>query len=504
MIKKDEPVFQNDTIITGSEGSVTLKLNDGGVIELGPQTMVKLQIESSFNLTGISRTTHIDVVSGQVSGKAAPTGKSKVVIETTTESVDLDEQEISSKKIVKASNANPIIAAPRKSSTIIGKVAPQSAPEKFVEKSARPLVMSKKSTAAEKVVHFAWTQRSTLKTEDTDFEIRVGLQVWKLNAANQHDGHALFTKIFNTHLGERVRQDWNFKDPGEYEWRLTELKPEEKDVPANKKTGKSNHSTFKVVRMILPPEPVNPPNHAQIARADFLKWKGRILITWEMTQASQIYQLEISSTPDFKDFVLQKTMRDNFFLFKPQQNITTYWWRIVDITSGARGQSSSTWQFSTTAVGLFPAKNPRNLCEKAKMAAIELRCSVKSFKMLTPTVYELTFDSEPGFEFEAGQFISCVIPGAGPKGRDLRRAYSIASAPEVRPVELCVKLVDGGPGSTYLGKLRPGDSFKGFAPYGDFTYQGKDVPTGTQKTRRIYFNRNGHCSLSCNGDVGLL
>jgi ferredoxin-NADP reductase len=115
------------------------------------------------------------------------------------------------------------------------------------------------------------------------------------------------------------------------------------------------------------------------------------------------------------------------------------------------------------------------------MAALELRCSVKSFKMLTPTVYELTFDSEPGFEFEAGQFISCVIPGAGPKGRDLRRAYSIASAPEVRPVELCVKLVDGGPGSNYLGQLRAGDTFKGFAPYGDFTYQGKDVPHDLRK-----------------------
>lgn len=115
------------------------------------------------------------------------------------------------------------------------------------------------------------------------------------------------------------------------------------------------------------------------------------------------------------------------------------------------------------------------------MAALELRCLVKSFKMLTPTVYELTFESEPAFEFEAGQFISCIIPGAGPKGRDLRRAYSIASAPEKRPVELCVKLVEGGPGSTYLGNLRPGDTFKGYAPYGDFTYQGKDVPQDLRK-----------------------
>jgi ferredoxin-NADP reductase len=64
-----------------------------------------------------------------------------------------------------------------------------------------------------------------------------------------------------------------------------------------------------------------------------------------------------------------------------------------------------------------------------------------------------------------------VVPGAGPNGRDLRRAYSIASHPEGRPVELCVKLVDSGPGSNYLNKLRNGDTFRGYAPYGDFTYE---------------------------------
>jgi ferredoxin-NADP reductase len=105
--------------------------------------------------------------------------------------------------------------------------------------------------------------------------------------------------------------------------------------------------------------------------------------------------------------------------------------------------------------------------------AIEYLCTVKGFKMLTPTVFELTFETDKPFEFQAGQFISCVIPGAGPKGRDLRRAYSIASAPEVRPVELCVKVVEEGPGTQYLYKLRPGDTFRGFAPYGDFVYEAK-------------------------------
>jgi len=119
------------------------------------------------------------------------------------------------------------------------------------------------------------------------------------------------------------------------------------------------------------------------------------------------------------------------------------------------------------------------------MPAKEYQCEVKSFKMITPTVFELGFDTSEPVEFEAGQFFSIVIPGAGPKGRDLRRAYSIASPPEKRPIELCVKLVEGGPGTNFLIKLRPGDRFRAFASYGDFTYEPKEgraacfIATGT-------------------------
>jgi CDP-4-dehydro-6-deoxyglucose reductase len=107
------------------------------------------------------------------------------------------------------------------------------------------------------------------------------------------------------------------------------------------------------------------------------------------------------------------------------------------------------------------------------MAALEYFCTVKKFEMLTPTVFELYFETNAPFQFEAGQFISVIVPGAGPNGRDLRRAYSIASAPQVRPVELCVKLVEEGPGTNYLYGLRPGDTFKGLAPYGHFVFKPK-------------------------------
>ncbi|MFZ9595855.1 MAG: ferredoxin--NADP reductase [Bdellovibrionia bacterium] len=118
------------------------------------------------------------------------------------------------------------------------------------------------------------------------------------------------------------------------------------------------------------------------------------------------------------------------------------------------------------------------------MKPIELLCTVTSFKTITPTVFELGFQASPSFSFQAGQFISVIIPGAGPKGRDLRRAYSIASSAEANSIELCIKLVEGGPGTQYLFQLRPEDTFKAIGPYGDFTYQ-------TPKTKQACFIATG-------------
>jgi len=105
--------------------------------------------------------------------------------------------------------------------------------------------------------------------------------------------------------------------------------------------------------------------------------------------------------------------------------------------------------------------------------------------MLTPTVFEIGYETDKPLSFVGGQFISIIIPGVGPNGKDLRRAYSIASSPEMRPLELCIKLVEGGPGTQYLFRLRPGDTFKALAAYGDFVYKPKQgcgvcfISTGT-------------------------
>ena len=126
--------------------------------------------------------------------------------------------------------------------------------------------------------------------------------------------------------------------------------------------------------------------------------------------------------------------------------------------------------------------------EKQKPLPVEAKLIFK--KTLTPDVLELHYESEPEFPFQPGQFISILVAGKGPGGRDLRRAYSIASAPELtragRSVfELCVKLVENGPGTQYLNGMQIGEKLKGIAPYGDFVFKPKAgrnaifVATGT-------------------------
>lgn len=101
---------------------------------------------------------------------------------------------------------------------------------------------------------------------------------------------------------------------------------------------------------------------------------------------------------------------------------------------------------------------------------IEVVCTVTENINLTDTVFLLKFDLSQAVPFKPGQYISTVIPGAGVEGRNLRRPYSVASGPEDRSVELCIKLVDKGPGSTFLKTRKPGDTFSSFFPYGHFVY----------------------------------
>ena len=91
-----------------------------------------------------------------------------------------------------------------------------------------------------------------------------------------------------------------------------------------------------------------------------------------------------------------------------------------------------------------------------------------SARTLAPSVRELTFARDDGpLEFTAGQWVNLEL--STEKG-PLVRAYSIASAPDgTSHFDLAVTHVEGGPGSSALHAMTPGDAVKAQGPQGFFS-----------------------------------
>ncbi len=70
------------------------------------------------------------------------------------------------------------------------------------------------------------------------------------------------------------------------------------------------------------------------------------------------------------------------------------------------------------------------------------------------------------FKFKPGQFVTLKVTNS------IFRCYSIFSSPNLLPGwEMFIDISPGGPGTTYLKKLKKGDVIETSAPAGTFTYE---------------------------------
>jgi ring-1,2-phenylacetyl-CoA epoxidase subunit PaaE len=99
----------------------------------------------------------------------------------------------------------------------------------------------------------------------------------------------------------------------------------------------------------------------------------------------------------------------------------------------------------------------------------ELR--IKQVTKVTSRAVEIIFDIpsnlEESFKYESGQYLTLK---AMIDGNDVRRAYSISSAPSDADLHVVVKAVDKGVFSNYAMKLRAGDTLEVAPPDGLFLY----------------------------------
>ncbi|MBI5389285.1 hypothetical protein HZB01_02805 [Candidatus Woesearchaeota archaeon] len=93
-----------------------------------------------------------------------------------------------------------------------------------------------------------------------------------------------------------------------------------------------------------------------------------------------------------------------------------------------------------------------------------------SFRRLSISTGHFTVSVPQEFVFYAGQFVSFIIKKED--GTSLRRPYSIASAPPANgQIDLCIKKVEGGIGTTMLFALQEGESMPALGPMGAFGVQ---------------------------------
>lgn len=91
---------------------------------------------------------------------------------------------------------------------------------------------------------------------------------------------------------------------------------------------------------------------------------------------------------------------------------------------------------------------------------------ISRIETLTPTIKGIWIELDDPIHFQAGQYVTVNIPTL-----DIGRPFSIAGAPSGsrKAIELNVRIVPGGPGTTYLHeKLKVGDPVTISGPYGRF------------------------------------
>ncbi len=99
-----------------------------------------------------------------------------------------------------------------------------------------------------------------------------------------------------------------------------------------------------------------------------------------------------------------------------------------------------------------------------------MKARLLEWRALSPEVRHFLFDvpEQEYLTFQPGQFLSFT---AEFEGRNITRAYSIASPPHINRFELCLNRVEEGRFSPYLFRLQPGDEVDMKGPYGTFVFR---------------------------------
>jgi hypothetical protein len=100
------------------------------------------------------------------------------------------------------------------------------------------------------------------------------------------------------------------------------------EVSAPLSSGFIAHSLLKpFLFTFLAPVPASPPNHMQITHDELVEEGETILITWQKTNFTEWYEIEVAKDQEFKEVVQTQKLTENFVVFKPP-GISKYFWHV--------------------------------------------------------------------------------------------------------------------------------------------------------------------------------
>jgi ferredoxin-NADP reductase len=94
------------------------------------------------------------------------------------------------------------------------------------------------------------------------------------------------------------------------------------------------------------------------------------------------------------------------------------------------------------------------------------KTKILEIKNICDDVKHFVIKTNKDFLFKPGQFISIIL---NIDGKEIRRPYSIASAPYPNSLELCIKILPNGKATPTIDELKEGDEIEIIGPMGRFT-----------------------------------
>jgi hypothetical protein len=404
-IQSGASVFDQDFIMTPNDTSARVTFKDGSYIELAPNSLVRLNFENDFSLSGVSHQTNVEVIQGDVSGESKT---QSIILKKGAEKLALVEKPHPVPPKPKPTPSPSVLPPPK---FVLTQPSPQAsfAVPPLSVKPEFSLAVSWQMTPLDPLIQLVLSDSKTKKTileqsirqnspsgklaltlkkpgqyhlafhragihselmGETDFSLSPsfeGIQLKKALVSGEETQNNRLMKKLNSLFF--VTLNWEtYADLKFYEVEL--FKKPNGSSPFWRNESDSNHldlnkdnvfsgdlyyrvqgrtpNGFTVRSPIqkfhfdfFPPIHSNPEDRSSFSKKKLMEESNQILITWQKTCFTEEYILQIAPDPEFKTLLADYKTKENFFVIRDPK-LGQYYWRLQSVAKNGKTSPQST------------------------------------------------------------------------------------------------------------------------------------------------------------------